>query len=99
MATFEGGQTVKGGYFLNTREWKLEMVEAPTGTLPGDGTAVYRRVPLAAMLVLAPLTGLAFVLLLPFIGLAVMGEFAVRKVLAALGRRAHETRPTTIPPR
>jgi hypothetical protein len=100
MATFKGGQSVKGGYFVSVRDMKLEMVEAPFGTLPGDGDRTYRRVPVPAMLVLAPLLGLAFVLLLPFIGLAVVCEPIVRNLAAAYGRRhVHAPRPTTVPPR
>lgn len=74
MATFKGAETVSGGYYFNTREWKLSMVEAPTGVLPGDDGAPYVRVPVIAMLVLAPLMGLVFVLAVPFVGLAVIVE-------------------------
>ena len=99
MATFNGGDTVKGGYFLDTSDLKLEMVQAPWGMLPGDSTRTYRRVPLPVMLVLAPLLGLGFVLLLPFLGLAVVGELIVHKAAAAVGRRAHVARATTVPRR
>jgi hypothetical protein len=74
MTTFQGTQTVKGGYFLNLRDWKLEVVEGETGVLPGAADICYRRVPMLGMLVVAPLMGLAFVIVLPFIGLAVIGE-------------------------
>ena len=102
MATFKGGQSVKGGYFFSRRDWKLEMVEAPFGTLPGDAGTTWRRVPVPAMLVLAPLLGLAFVMLLPFIGLAVVCEPIARNLSEAYRRRGRQVRaqqPTTVRPR
>jgi hypothetical protein len=95
MATFKGAQTVNGGYYLNTGEWKLEMVEAPSGTLPGDAHAIYRRVPVPAMLALAPIIGLVFVMAVPFIGLAVIGEQLWKK-LRSVGSEANTV---TLPPR
>jgi hypothetical protein len=82
MTTYRGKQTVKGGYFLNLRDWKLEVVEGHTGVLPGDADARYRRVPMFGMLLVAPLMGLLFVILLPFIGLAVIGERLVKMAAA-----------------
>ena len=98
MASFTGGQTVKGGYFVNTHDIKLEMVPPPWGMLPGDSGISYRRVPVAAMLVLAPLLGLSFVLLLPFIGIAVVVEKAWRQ-LTTLVRHAPVPRTSTVHPR
>jgi hypothetical protein len=74
MRAYKGNDMVKGGYFLNLRDWKLEVVEGDTGVLPGNDETPYRRVPMLGMLVVAPVMGLAFVVLLPFIGLAVIGE-------------------------
>jgi hypothetical protein len=82
---FKGAETVTGGYYLNVREWKLELVEGPSGVLPGDASAQYRRIPVLAMIVLAPLMGLVFVMVVPFIGLAVIGEQLWQKA-RALGR-------------
>jgi hypothetical protein len=97
MKTFTGGQTVKGGYFLNLRDWKLEVVEGDTGVLPADEGARYRRVPMLAMIVLAPVMGLAFVVLLPFIGLAVIAEQTGRQLGRLFGARPAEAKPTTTP--
>jgi hypothetical protein len=99
MKTFLGGQTVKGGYFLNLRDWKLEVVEGDTGVLPANEDVRYRRVPMLALVVLAPMMGLAFVVLLPFIGLAVIAEQGGRKVGKLLGMRHEAPRPTTTPVR
>ncbi len=93
MTTYTGTQTVKGGYYLNTRDWKLEVVNAPAGVLPGDEGAPYRRVPAPAMLVVAPLMGMVFVMLIPFFGLAVLGEQAWHKV----GPHLHAARKPSVP--
>jgi hypothetical protein len=87
MTTYTGAQPVEGGYYLNTTEWKLEMVRGPGGALPGEATMRYYRVPLLGMLVVAPLMGLVFVVLMPFLGLAVMIEQGWRKALPHMRRR------------
>ena len=86
MTTYTGTQTVTAGYYFNPRAWKLEAVEA-TGVLPGDATDKYVRVPALAMLALAPMMGFAFVVLLPFLGLAVVLEQGWRKALPHLRAR------------
>ena len=68
MTTCTGRETVKGGYYLNVAEWKLEAVDGAAGTLSGGPGARYVRVPMLALLVVAPLLGLVLVVLLPFFG-------------------------------
>jgi hypothetical protein len=99
MKTVTGGRTVKGGYFLNLRDWKLEVVEGNTGVLPGDETLRYRRLPVLGLVVLAPMMGLAFVVMLPFIGLAVIAERGGRTLGKLLRGRREVPKPTTTPAR
>ena len=99
MKTVTGGRTVKGGYFLNLRDWKLEVVEGKTGMLPGDDTLRYRRLPMLGLVVLAPMMGLAFVVMLPFIGLAVIAERGGRTLARLLRMRRKAPEPTTTPVR
>jgi hypothetical protein len=96
MKTYFGAETVKGGYYLNVGEWKLEAVDGNAGTLPGGAEARYVRVPMPGLLVVAPVLGMALVVVLPFFGLAVLGEglwtkartmLAVRRVRATTVRR------------
>ena len=96
MRTYTGTETVEGGYYLNTRDWKLEVVDAPNGVLPGDDGARYTRVPALAMLAVGPLMGMVFVMLLPFIGLWVVAEQTWRKL--GPGLRATAREQTTVPP-
>jgi hypothetical protein len=97
MATYKGTQMVKGGYYLDMRNMRLEVIEGAAGTLPGDDAVRYVRVPLLALLVVAPVLGLLFVVLLPFLGLAVVVEQLWRKtVVAVRERRAGGVRPATL---
>lgn len=87
MRTYTGKHTVKGGYYFNRRDWKLEVVEGDAGTLPGTEDVRYYRVPALALVVLAPAMGLAFVVALPFIGLAVIAEHVGRYAVTLVRAR------------
>ena len=87
MTTYTGNDMVKGGYYLNVRDWKVEAIDGAVGALPAVEGARYVRVPLLAMLALAPLFGLGFVVVLPFLGLVVLGEEAWGKAAAAVAAR------------
>jgi hypothetical protein len=95
MTTYTGTQTVKGGYYLNVAEWELKAIDGKGGTLPGGEQDRFVRVPLAALLVIAPVLGLIFVVLLPFLGLAVVVEQAWRKTMAVVETR-RAARVTTV---
>jgi hypothetical protein len=86
MFRYTGGQTVKHGFYWNARTWQITLIEHQGGTLPGDGGARYARVPVVAMLLLAPIMGAAYVMFLPFIGFAMVLDFLARRV--ARGARA-----------
>jgi hypothetical protein len=76
MRTFNGGENVKGGYYFNLREWRLDVIEGARGPLAAPGH--YVRIPVLLMLALAPLMGMVFVMLIPFVGLAVVIEHVGR---------------------
>jgi hypothetical protein len=94
MKTYNGAETVTGGYYLNLAEWKLEPV-GEAGTLSGGADARYVRVPMPGLLVVAPLLGMALVVLLPFFGLAVLGEALWTKTATIMAARRGGVRPTT----
>ncbi len=96
MATYTGNETVKGGYYLNTGEWKLEVVERPEGVLPGDVAARFVRVPALLMLPLAPIMGLVFVVLIPFFGLAVLIEQGWHKAAPYVRAARREAAAATV---
>ena len=72
MTTYRGNQTVEPGLYFNLREFSFESVEE-SKALPGSSDALYRRVPMLALIAAAPFLGLAFVVFLPFIGFAMVG--------------------------
>jgi len=67
-------QTVQSGYYLNTQTWQVVPVAKDGEQLP---VGAWRRVPTAALLAV-PFVGLAFVVFLPLIGLAMTLRAAFR---------------------
>ena len=84
MTKFNGGETVKPGFYWNRGAWGVELVPADGGVLPGGEAVTYVRVPWPLLLVIAPLMGGAFAMFLPFIGIALLVQFAWA---AVTGRR------------
>lgn len=92
MFKHRGGDVVKGGFYWNQAQWRLENVEGKFGMLSGDGTTRYAWVPTLLLFLLAPLMGALFVVFLPFIGFALL--------IGMLGARAlglFRTKPTAMP--
>ena len=89
MAKHLGGETVKAGFFVNVAEWSVETFSGDGGVLPGGAETVYRQVPTLVLLVAAPLLGAAFAMFLPFIGLALVAQFAAKKAWAVASDMAH----------
>lgn len=75
---FGGGQKVGTGDYWDFHTGTRVHLDAE-GVLPGD--AVYYRLPALAVLLLAPLAGLAYALFLPFIGLAFVGSLILKALL------------------
>jgi len=84
------GSMVKGGFYFNRDRWDLVAVGGKEGPLPGAEGERYRRVPAWAALGLAPLLGGLFVMVLPFIGCALLARYAGRRLLRAV-RRSERT--------
>jgi len=88
-----GGQMTEGGVYLSLRTGEVIALPVEGGELPGRTAVPYVRIPTALGAVLGPLVGLAYVIFLPFIGLAMITWFAGRQAargIRALGRRATE---------
>jgi hypothetical protein len=84
MTKYTGGETAKAGFYWNRGTWGVELIPAEGGTLPGDAGNTYLRVPWPLLLVIAPVMGGAFAMFLPFIGIALLVQFAWA---AVTGRR------------
>ncbi len=85
---FTAGSMVKGGFYFNRDKWDLVAISGAEGLLPGSEGQRYRRVPAWAVVLLAPLLGGLFVIFIPFVGFALVGQYLVRRVLKGMRRTA-----------
>lgn len=65
----KGGQLVRQGTFFSVRSWEFITIPRPGGYLPGTREQLYLRMPVVLVLLLGPLMGLLFVILLPLVGI------------------------------
>lgn len=86
MAKIEttGGAKVDAGFYWNKKEWEMVTLSGKGGVLPGNPDTHYVKVPLLAMLVMAPLMGGLYVMFLPFIGFALLFDYAGRRLYRAV---------------
>lgn len=75
-----GGDLVKFGFYWNLAEWEAQIVPAAGGELKGTKNDRYVRLPLLALLVIAPLMGAAYAFFLPFIGFAMVAVYLMKRV-------------------
>jgi hypothetical protein len=86
MAFIHGGETVKGGFYWNMANWDATFVEGEQGVLPGTAADAFRRIPVVAALLAAPIMGALFVMFLPFIGIVLLMQQAGLAAVALAGR-------------
>ena len=79
MTRYYGNQRVQPGIYFCPKELSFKSMDED-GRLPGSGDRYYWRVPALALLVAAPLIGLAYVIFLPLIGFMMLGAVALEKV-------------------
>jgi len=97
MARKVGGTMVKGGFYWNPKGWEMVTVDGPSGILPGAADDRYFRIPVLAMLLLAPVMGGLFVIFLPVIGFALVLQHLGRLSVAATRRAAASLLATMSP--
>ncbi len=97
MAKKEGGTVVKNGFYWNLAKWEMHIVPKEGGVLPGGAGDRYLKVPIAALLIVAPVMGGLYAFFLPFIGFAMVAGFAGRKVTAAAKAGAAHMMATVSP--
>ena len=78
-----GGTAAKTGFYWNLGKWEMTMVPRQGGILPGDATRRYVKVPVLALLVVAPLMGAVYAILLPFVGLGGLFRLFGKEAAAA----------------
>jgi hypothetical protein len=83
MLIAKGGHKVgKGTYWDLRKGHRIDL--SHEGVLPGDETATYFRMSSGLMLLLGPIVGLLYVILMPIIGITTVAAVAVRKVLGGM---------------
>lgn len=71
MFQHKGGTLVGRGTYWNLYNGEREVLKGE-GTLPGDEQTKYLRAPAIVVVLMGPVIGLFYVVLLPFIGLAMI---------------------------
>ena len=79
MLKHNGGETVgKGTYWNLSNGERVDIVNE--GTLPGDRSRTFYRMPATAIIVAAPAIGLLYAAFLPFIGIAMLLKLVAQKI-------------------
>ena len=97
MARFNGGSSVPGGTYWNPRHWSVTPVRNDGEKLPGTPADRYLRIHFVTALLLAPLLGGLMVVFLPFIGLYLTAQAAVRPLVGMFQRSAQDLAATVTP--
>ena len=84
MFRHTGGEAVRQGFYWNADKWAVTLIERQGGTLPGETAERYAKVPVFAMLLVAPIMGALYVLFLPCIGVAMVLDFVARRAAHAI---------------
>lgn len=97
MARYDGGSSVPGGYYWNPRRGSVTTVREDGERLPGTASDRYVRVNGFLALLLAPIVGGLYVVLLPFIGFAMLARWAFRKLTGSAREGARDLAATVAP--
>jgi len=79
MLRHQGGERVNAGFYLNVDRWAVTTLSGRGGQLGGTSDTRYLRVPTILVLLCAPLMGAAYVVFLPFAGIAMVLHYLGRK--------------------
>jgi hypothetical protein len=97
MARYLGGTQAPGGIYWNARRLTMVSVPAEGGALPGDAGDRYRSVHWAVALLVAPVLGGLYVVILPFIGFGMLAAYAWRRAAGGARQGASELAATMAP--
>jgi hypothetical protein len=91
MFAYPGGTTARRGTYWNLSNGMREVLERD-GMLPGTKETTYLKAPPIAMVVLGPVIGFFYVLILPLIGMGMVVTLVAKRVgewlAAAVGTTA-----------
>jgi len=94
MKDNRGGQTVKGGFYWNRKDWEIVVLSGEGGELPGNADEVFVRLPILLFLVMAPILGGLYVVFLPVIGFALFFQHLGRNMARGMAHAVSDTAAT-----
>ncbi|MEY2668311.1 MAG: hypothetical protein RJA59_949 [Pseudomonadota bacterium] len=97
MTTINGGTAVQGGYYLSKSNWEIFPIEKDGQKLPGAPSEHYVKLSTALALLVMPVLGGLMVVFLPFIGLYLTAQAALRPVVGMFQRSAQDLAATVTP--
>ena len=97
MKTINGGSAVQGGYYLSKSNWEIFPIEKDGQKLPGAASEHFVKLNTAAALMLMPVLGGLMVVFLPFIGLYLTAQAALRPLVGMFQRSAQDLAATVTP--
>ena len=97
MKTISGGSAVPGGYYLSKSNWEIFPIEKDGQKLPGAPSEHYVKLSTALALLVMPVLGGLMVVFLPFIGLYLTVQAALRPVVGMFQRSAQDLAATVTP--
>ena len=83
---YRGGQKVSPGHYWNLSTGELAMIRSEGEALPGMPARRFLRTPPFVVVFLGPLVGSLYVLVLPFLGFAILAEALVVQMGRLLGK-------------
>jgi hypothetical protein len=93
MRTYESGRAVPAGVYYSIRHLDMRVVTDEKGVLAGAEGVEYRRSPLLAIALLAPVLGGVFVMALPLIIFTAFAQAILASVVRVTTHRAGEQVP------
>ena len=97
MTTIDGNSAVQGGYYLSKSNWEIFPIEKDGQKLPGPASEHFVKLSTAAALLLMPVLGGLMVVFLPFIGLYLSAQAALRPLAGVFQRSAQDLAATVTP--
>lgn len=95
MNRYYGGEPAPEGVYLNLANLEFARVGDGSPRLPGNRDSKYLRVPALLAVTAAPVSGLAFIIFLPLVGIIGMVTFLTYKGLKTIQALTGKMKPAT----
>jgi hypothetical protein len=97
MKRFHGGTKAEPGFYWSTGRWAVETVSERPAVLAGPPEETYVRIPMLAMLAVAPVMGGLFAVFLPLIGFVMVFRELGRGIARRTRRPPRLAEPRDLP--